>query len=189
LTASEAQPLVQTELEEESATSNTVATVDDVVPDHINSIPSLDAEALPDQVPSVTSVVEAKSAKGYAPGGEAGESIDLTCSPDEEDKDDDDMNVKVKHWTKLEDEMLCKLVASFINDSGNGGNNGTNVDWTVVADRLGPGRSPLQCLERYNKLSKIPNKTRARRQDPAPTPVLLMSPMHSKKSGTKRKRT
>ena len=95
------------------------------------------------------------------------------------------MNVKFKHWTKPEDEVLCELVASFFNDSGNGG---TNVNWTVVADQLGPGRSHLQCLERYNKLSRISNKTRARRQDPAPLPVLLILPMHAK-SGTKRNRT
>ena len=186
--ASEAQPLAQAELEEESANSNTVATVDDVVPDHANSIPSLDAEPLPDQVPSVTSVVAAKPTKVNEPGKGTCEIVDLMYSSDEEDKDNNgDINVKVKHWTKPEDEVLCALVSSFINDSGNGGNNGTNVDWTVVADRLGPGRSHLQCLERYNKLSRIPNKTRARRQDLAPLPVLLMPPMHSK-SGTKRKR-
>ena len=196
--AFEAQPLAQTELEEESATSNTVATVDDVVPDHVNSIPSLNAEPHPDQMPSITSVLRtpeqqkvltpaAEPAKGNEPGRGTYDIVDLMCSSDEEDKDKGGMNVKVKHWTKPEDEVLCELVASFINDSGNGGNDGTNVNWTVVADRLGPGRSHLQCLERYNKLSRVPNKTRARRQDPAPLPVLLMSPMHAK-SGTKRKR-
>ena len=197
--AFEAQPLAQTELEEESATSNTVATVDDVVPDHVNSIPSLNAEPHPDQVPSITSVLRtpeqqkvrtpaAEPAKGNEPGRGTYDIVDLMCSSDEEDKDKGGMNVKVKHWTKPEDEVLCELVASFINDSGNGGNDGTNVNWTVVADQLGPGRSHLQYLERYNKLSRTSNKTRARRQDLAPLPVLLMSPMHAK-SGTKRKRT
>lgn len=67
-------------------------------------------------------------------------------------------------WTRAEDECLKKAVASFSNclkgssDAENQKQQGVIVVWSKVAAAVGNSRTNVQCLHRYNKLSKDPEK-------------------------------
>lgn len=144
---------------ESDLTTNTP--VPDNGPDHL--------QPLPDQVPSVTSVVrmamEPQQAVPVAGGnyeteateGKEHEVVDLLCSSD----DDNDGNItnNSKFWTKEDDDTLCNAVASLTEDSCSD----KNIDWASISSQVGTGRSALQCWERYNKLRKNTYKTRARK--------------------------
>lgn len=64
----------------------------------------------------------------------------------------------------IQDECLKKAVASFANcqkeavDLGNHQQQGVIVVWSKVAAAVGNGRTNVQCLQRYNKLSRDPEK-------------------------------
>lgn len=67
-------------------------------------------------------------------------------------------------WTPLEDECLKKAVASFANcqeeavDLEDDKQQGVIVVWSKVAAAVGNNRTNVQCLHRYNKLSRDPEK-------------------------------
>lgn len=150
------------------STTSTNASAPYNAPDQITSssgVPTLHhLEPLPDQVPSVTSIIRMEQQQAAPEAGVDHETeatkcrehevVDLLCSSDE----DNDGNVKAKYWTKEDDDVLCNAVVSLM--QGSGGDK--NIDWASISSQVGSGRSALQCWERYNKLSKNPYKTRAR---------------------------
>ena len=145
----------------ESTTLTTNTSSPNNVPDHL--------QPLPDQVPSVTSVVriamepqQAVSVAGGDYGTEATEGkkhevVDLLCSSDEDN--DGIITTKNMYWTKEDDDTLCNAVIASIEDSGGD----KNIDWPSISSQIRSGRSALQCWERYNKLRKNTYKTRARK--------------------------
>ena len=175
---------VENLLSETTSTDNSAA---NNIPDQVTSdASSLHREQpLPDQVPSVTSVVRTQQQQrqrqqqqqqqravivavgdheAEAAEGKGHEVVNLLCSSDE----DDDMNTKAKHWTKEEDDTLCNTVIKSFEESGS-----KDIDWAIISSQVGPGRTSLQCWERYNKLSKNPCTTRSRQyQASVPLPDL-----------------
>jgi len=71
---------------------------------------------------------------------------------------------RTPRWTPEEDECLKKAVASFANcqkdsvDLENHNQQGVIVVWSKVAEAMGNSRTNVQCLQRYNKLSRDPEK-------------------------------
>jgi len=170
IAATEESEAIDVEAKGDSTTSTAVIVTSDKVQLNSRTPMSHHLQPLPDPVSSVlkASVVRTEQQQGVAEGdhrpeGETHEVIDLLCNSDE------DNDMKIKHWTKKDDDVLINLVANVI--KGSDGNR--SIDWASIANQVGPGRSQLQCFERYSKLSKITNKTRGRkRQASMPLPDL-----------------
>jgi len=69
---------------------------------------------------------------------------------------------RTPRWTEEEDRRLKEAVASFARNKTNvaqiGEHQGVIVVWSEVSCAVGNGRTNVQCLQRYNKLTKDPEK-------------------------------